>query len=130
MDGMKTKSIGDGKCHVDLNVPQCCYDGGDCLTCPACPSYKSNWLNDHICDEELYNQECCFDLSDCQSYLHNECTEKCLVPGLTSIEVSQYITNQVCDYPLNNTQCCFDGGTCIAQSFRCDSCPKFSEKVV
>ena len=29
--------LGDGVCDVQLDVPECCFDGGDCSTCPSCP---------------------------------------------------------------------------------------------
>ena len=29
--------LGDGKCDMQLDVEECCFDGGDCSTCPSCP---------------------------------------------------------------------------------------------
>ena len=28
--------LSDGVCDVQLDVPECCFDGGDCSTCPSC----------------------------------------------------------------------------------------------
>lgn len=132
LDQVKSASLGDGVCQLSLNVPQCCHDGGDCLTCPTCESTNLNWLNDHICDKELFNKECCYDFEDCELPIFNVCANEknCTIPGLTQEEIASYMLNGVCDQPLNSSNCCFDGGACLGQPFECSSCTSFNlEKV-
>ena len=55
----KDGDLGDGQCHIALNVPECCFDGGDCIICPTCDPDLRIHVNDGICDADLLKADCC-----------------------------------------------------------------------
>ena len=113
--------MNDGICHIHLNTPECCFDGGDCLICPTC--HDKTRVNDGMCDVDLLTEECCFDLGDCGTDSTLDCITNCIVPGLSPLDMHYFIYNGKCDQPLNQSQCCFDLGTCISVAHSCPSCP-------
>ena len=54
--------MGDGKCDQINNVPECQYDGLDCLE-TSCK--YTNWIQDGVCDDLNNNDVCDFDGGDC-----------------------------------------------------------------
>ena len=121
----KDGGIGDGQCHIALNVPECCFDGGDCIICPTCDPDLRIHVNDGICDVDLLKADCCFDHGDCDPEFANpKCFTDCTVPGLTPDQLKYFLTNGVCDHPLNNADCCFDNGECLGEAETCQvGCP-------
>ena len=55
--------MGDGKCDEMNNVPECQYDGLDCLETLSCQ--YANWIQDGVCDDLNNNDVCHFDGGDC-----------------------------------------------------------------
>ena len=55
--------MGDGKCDQTNNVPECQYDGLDCLETSSCQ--YANWVQDGVCDDLNNNDVCHFDGGDC-----------------------------------------------------------------
>ena len=54
--------MGDGKCDQTNNIPECQYDGLDCLE-TSCK--YMNWGQDGVCDDLNNNAVCHFDGGDC-----------------------------------------------------------------
>ena len=121
--------LANGVCDFQFNNEKCCFDGGDCSTCPSCPN--SSRVNDGFCDEDLLNEQCCFDLGDCKGmkWFMQACVSECIVPGLSKNEVKILLENEICDKPLNKTECCFDNGACLAAENACNTCTFDTNKV-
>ena len=56
------------------------------------------------------------------------CVKYCIVPGLSTLDVTAFLTNSVCDMPLNDINCCYDLGRCMAVQDNCGQCPYNSSK--
>ena len=123
VETFKDGGLGDGQCHIALNSPECCFDGGDCVVCPTCPDSKM--VNDGVCDLHLMTEECCYDHGDCDpDFVNSACFKNCHVPGLNEIQLKYFLTNGICDHPLNKADCCFDNGECLGVAEDCKySCP-------
>ena len=116
----KDGALGDGQCHIALNVPECCFDGGDCIICPTCQLDRRIHVNDGVCDVDLLTADCCFDHGDCDvEFVQPTCFTDCIVPGLSPEQMKGFLTNGVCDSPLNKLECCFDNGECLGQAENC-----------
>jgi hypothetical protein len=74
------KTIGDGYCDDNNNVPECNYDGGDCcgscvnkeycFTCACLDGRSDNAIDNPLigngyCDDSINRPECNYDGGDC-----------------------------------------------------------------
>lgn len=105
----------NGACTPECDVPECLFDGGECLDmCNA--KCSRSWLGDGDCDRDCDARECGFDKGDCDSHTNaawralrgtdderQTCSSSCRL---------WMIGNGVCDTQCNNIECGFDGGDC------------------
>lgn len=104
----------NGSCTPECNVPECLFDGGECLDMCNAKCAKS-WLGDGDCDRDCDTAECGYDKGDCDS--NTNATLRAMRKA-NDTEVCNsscrlwMITNSVCDSQCNNVACGFDGGDC------------------
>ena len=134
---------GDEICDDVLNLPECQFDGGDCVGVsteptgpttspssvvipPGCiipPGFPIHFLGDVYCDPILNTEACEFDMGDCDNSALGSTTtpaNNCfLPPGIPET----WLGDGVCDHVLNNELCDWDGGDCIEAKFQNCSTP-------
>lgn len=105
----------NGACTPECNVPECLFDGGECLDMCNAKCAKS-WLGDGDCDRDCDTPECGYDKGDCDS--NTNAVIRALRKPDDGVEVCNsacrlwMIANSVCDKQCNNAACAFDGGDC------------------
>ncbi|CDJ68252.1 notch (DSL) domain-containing protein, putative [Eimeria necatrix] len=105
----------NGSCTPECNVPECLFDGGECLDmCNA--NCSKSWLGDGDCDRECDNPECGHDKGDCDSKTNASMQAIRKKNGNNKICDSScrlwMIGNGVCDSQCNNIACGYDSGDC------------------
>ncbi len=136
--------IQDGVCQNELDIEECCFDGGDCSNpiyrCPTCSIRLQsihNWMGDGFCDSELDRPECCHDLNDCNRKMVNSLEDlPTNICTTCPIAHHNHLEDGLCDRYLFNSDCCFDGSDCdgVEHSNLChqrlllqDICPTCTE---
>ncbi|KAL8439877.1 hypothetical protein Efla_000849 [Eimeria flavescens] len=105
----------NGSCTPECNVPECLFDGGECLDMCNAKCAKS-WLGDGDCDRDCDTAECGHDKGDCDS--NTNVNLQAVRAAANSSEICQsscrlwMIGNSVCDTQCNNAACGFDSGDC------------------
>lgn len=105
----------NGSCTPECNVPECLFDGGECLDMCNAKCSKS-WLGDGDCDRECDTPECAYDKGDCASTTN--ATLQAMRKENGTLEVCDstcrlwMIGNGVCDKQCNNAACGYDNGDC------------------
>ncbi len=120
--------------NAQLNVTECCYDGGDCYKpdnndnvykdCIASCKFRTRdrevmFFGNYICDSQFDIAECCYDSGDCSNTILSSVCPTC--PALSSRQ-SLELDNFYCNPHLNTIECCFDIGDCSQDRFQCLSC--------
>ena len=121
--------VGDGKCDLGCNSPNCKFDNGDCLAlCLVEELTDCSWdrlLNDQ-CDAECDNEFCSgfktdaveqglADFGHCGTniLMADSCQEASLRVGNQSIQCQdEWIGDRLCDEVCDIAECSFDGMDC------------------
>lgn len=105
----------NGSCTPECNLPECLFDGGECLDMCNAKCSKS-WLGDGDCDRECDTAECGYDKGDCDSTTNATMRAMREANGTADVCDSTcrlwMIGNGVCDKQCNNTACGYDNGDC------------------
>ncbi|EYC19233.1 hypothetical protein Y032_0025g1253 [Ancylostoma ceylanicum] len=104
------QKAGNGKCDEECNVPECSYDGNDCLVkdpFARCPnsSFCALMFKNGVCDEVCNNEACLFDGFDCMA-------KEPVCPESISAYCKKHKSDGICDEQCNQERCDFDGGDC------------------
>ena len=71
IDSQTISNIGDGQCHQNLNVLNCAFDMGDCVSqevyenCASAYIFSVGEIGDGYCDDYFNNGFCGYDELDC-----------------------------------------------------------------
>ncbi|KIH54277.1 notch domain protein, partial [Ancylostoma duodenale] len=104
------QKAGNGKCDEECNLPECDYDGNDCLVknpfagCPS-SSFCALAFKNGVCDKVCNNEACLFDGFDCMA-------KEPVCPEAISAYCKEHKSDGVCDEQCNQEGCDFDGGDC------------------
>eukprot|EP00752_Nemacystus_decipiens_P018357 g16468.t1 len=102
-------AVGDGNCDMDMNIPECNYDGGDCCECTCQPLIEPNDEDDR--DPRVLG---CFDFAclDPEAACFDD--DSITIDKLEECENVLYIGDGKCN-PGNNIElCAYDGGDCCS----------------
>ena len=106
----------NGICDDGCNLPQCNYDGGDCIqTCDfdICDIHS---LGNGICDTGCNNTACNYDNGDCMDISNNiDTNETCANVGCEP----DWLNDGWCDQYCNNEYCNFDETSCGTCDSKC-----------
>ncbi|CAM9504237.1 unnamed protein product [Ectocarpus fasciculatus] len=88
--------LGDGRCAMETNIPECHYDGGDCCECT-----------------------CEGDEDDCKTFACIDPEAPCVDEDLVTVDMVENcrvleIGDGICDSGNNNELCAYDGGDCCS----------------
>ena len=108
--------LGDGVCEdYRFNVPECEYEGGDCVEFnekyPDCPTRYPDKIGNGYCDGSIYGgntEECGWDGGDCLELREKypDCTEDFIFLGDGSCTSSR-------GFGANTEECGFEDGDCL-----------------
>eukprot|EP00903_Cladosiphon_okamuranus_P014618 g13556.t1 len=98
--------IGNGYCDLEMNTPECNYDGGDCCEC--------------TCEVENGDDESGGRFSGCNEFACVDPEASCVDDDLITVDMIENcgyvlgIGNGYCDRENNNELCAYDGGDCCS----------------
>eukprot|EP00903_Cladosiphon_okamuranus_P014617 g13555.t1 len=101
-------SIGNGYCDLDMNIPECNYDGGDCCECTC---QIDEYGDDYYSDGRY---------SGCSHFACVDPEAPCVDEDLITIDMVESCDNALgigdgyCHSGNNNELCLYDGGDCCS----------------
>ena len=94
--------INDGFCDEACDIPECDFDGDDCV--PVCADgCLQGWPGDGVCDKACDVEACNFDEGDCENNNDKYCSKGCPYT---------WINDEYCDEACLVPECDYDGNDC------------------